>query len=271
MAGDIRSACARRPDALGERVAQRRDVALVNATLAATFWPGENAVGRRFRVADEPSNPWLTVIGVVPDIRTVKLDESRATPPTAYMPHRHMSTRNYGIIVRTQTHPVSIVPAVEPPCTRVDRRWRCSTSIRWSGPLAKLLEVVLLGHALRRVRAIRWSLSPRSVLLGGRLYTVAQPARGRSACGWRWARERAQGHHQSMLPTDRPACGDGLQGDRADRRPCGHVPPSSRSAHWRLAIRSAIRAADLTVLLLLLGRPISRDRSLRVAYSGLAR
>jgi ABC-type antimicrobial peptide transport system permease subunit len=60
------------------------------------------------------------VIGVVPDIRTVKLDESAPTPPTAYLPHRHISTRNYGIVVRTQAHPESVVPAVRAVVREVD-------------------------------------------------------------------------------------------------------------------------------------------------------
>jgi predicted permease len=87
-------------------------VAVVNAKLAELFWPGESPLGRRFRFADEPSIPWFTVIGVVPDIRTVKLDESRATPPTAYVPHRFISTRNYGIVVRTRGRPESVTAAV---------------------------------------------------------------------------------------------------------------------------------------------------------------
>lgn len=87
-------------------------VALVNVKLAETFWPGESPIGRRFRFADEASNPWISVIGVVPNIRTVKLDESRATPPTAYVPHRLISTRNYGIVVRMQTSPESVTRSV---------------------------------------------------------------------------------------------------------------------------------------------------------------
>jgi hypothetical protein len=83
-------------------------VAVVNAKLAETFWPGENPIGRRFQFADGPSSEWFSVIGVVPNIRTVKLDESRATPPTAYLPHRFISTRNYGIVVRTQGTPESV-------------------------------------------------------------------------------------------------------------------------------------------------------------------
>jgi predicted permease len=95
-------------------------VALVNAKLAATFWPGEDPIGRRFRPTDEPSRPWMTVIGVVPDIRTVKLDESRATPPTAYIPHRFISTRNYGIVVRTRSAPESVVTDVRTAVHAID-------------------------------------------------------------------------------------------------------------------------------------------------------
>jgi predicted permease len=95
-------------------------VALVNAKLAATFWPGESPLGRRFRLTDAEANPWLTVIGVVPDIRTVKLDESRATPPTAYLPHRLISTRNYGIIVRTRSNPESVAAGLRDAVHGVD-------------------------------------------------------------------------------------------------------------------------------------------------------
>jgi len=60
------------------------------------------------------------VIGVVPDIRTVKLDESRATPPTAYLPHRLISTRNYGIVVRTRAAPESVIAGVRGAVHAVD-------------------------------------------------------------------------------------------------------------------------------------------------------
>ena len=95
-------------------------VALVNARLAETFWPGESPLGRRFRVADDGSGSWFSVIGVVPNIRTVKLDESRATPPTAYLPHRFVSTRNYGIVVRSRTNPESVTSEVRDAVHAVD-------------------------------------------------------------------------------------------------------------------------------------------------------
>lgn len=87
-------------------------VALVNRTFATSFWPGEDPVGKRFRSVDLDNSPWISVIGVVPDIRTLKLDESGLNPPTAYLPHRFISSRNWGIVVRTQGGPATVTPAV---------------------------------------------------------------------------------------------------------------------------------------------------------------
>ena len=90
----------------------RAPVVLVNALLADILWRGEDPIGRRFKFTEGPSAEWFTVIGVVPNIRTVKLDESASTPPTAYLPHRFISTRNYGIVVRTRANPESVTADV---------------------------------------------------------------------------------------------------------------------------------------------------------------
>jgi len=95
-------------------------VALVNEKLARTFWPGENPIGRRFRLPEMSAHPWFTVIGVVPDIRTVKLDEGGTTPPTAYLPHGYIPVRNYGIVVRTRSNPESVVSSVRDAVHAVD-------------------------------------------------------------------------------------------------------------------------------------------------------
>lgn len=44
-------------------------VALVNRSFADRFWPGSSAVGRRFRTGTADSIPWMTVVGVVPDLQ----------------------------------------------------------------------------------------------------------------------------------------------------------------------------------------------------------
>ena len=51
-------------------------VALINETMAARFWPGQDALGRRFkRGRPQSRNPWITVVGIVADIRHSALRE----------------------------------------------------------------------------------------------------------------------------------------------------------------------------------------------------
>ena len=57
-------------------------VAIVNATFAQRFWGGaSNALGRRFRTA---GREWRTIVGVVPDMKYVRIDE--APRPYFYVP-----------------------------------------------------------------------------------------------------------------------------------------------------------------------------------------
>jgi predicted permease len=55
-------------------------VAVVNETMARTFWPGADPIGRRLRpVAMSGDGPWVTVIGVAGDVVQASV-EKRATP-----------------------------------------------------------------------------------------------------------------------------------------------------------------------------------------------
>ena len=69
----------------GLRATDRRGgemAVLVNETAARQFWPGEDAVGKRLRGGLD--TPWLTVAGVVGDVRDAGLD--RAPAPHVYAP-----------------------------------------------------------------------------------------------------------------------------------------------------------------------------------------
>ena len=57
-------------------------VAIVNQTMAARFWPGQDAVGKRF--AMEPGGPLLEVVGVARDSKYLVIFESRL--PYFYFP-----------------------------------------------------------------------------------------------------------------------------------------------------------------------------------------
>jgi putative ABC transport system permease protein len=51
-------------------------VALINQTMARTFWSGENPLGKRFkRGAFHEKAPWITIVGIVGDVHQAGLDQ----------------------------------------------------------------------------------------------------------------------------------------------------------------------------------------------------
>jgi putative ABC transport system permease protein len=57
-------------------------VAVVNEAFARTFWPGQDAVGKRFR-STRAESPWITVAGMIADARTESLADAAA--PKIYL------------------------------------------------------------------------------------------------------------------------------------------------------------------------------------------
>jgi predicted permease len=86
-------------------------VVIVNETFAAKFWPGEDALGKRLRlVKDHSAQPWLLVVGVLPDIlqnfrRPLEHD------PLIYLPDAQEPQREMFIVSRTQTQPGALAGA----------------------------------------------------------------------------------------------------------------------------------------------------------------
>jgi putative ABC transport system permease protein len=82
-------------------------VALINEAMARRLWPGQDAIGKRFR---RQRRPWITVVGIVGNIRQAGLEE--APQPEMYRPYQQ--ERNYapGLLVRTAGDPLAMVAAV---------------------------------------------------------------------------------------------------------------------------------------------------------------
>jgi predicted permease len=98
-------------------------VAVVNETLARAEWPGESAVGKRFKIGGAASTlPWLTVVGVVADVRQMSAD----APARAemYLPYRQAEAfaifAPRDLVVRTAAAPSSLVPDVRRAIHEVD-------------------------------------------------------------------------------------------------------------------------------------------------------
>jgi predicted permease len=79
-------------------------VVIVNQSMARAFWPGESAVGKRIRPSGSVKD-WLSVVGVVADIRNGGLTKPAATE--IFLPARQFTnaSQNVYAIVRTTGNP----------------------------------------------------------------------------------------------------------------------------------------------------------------------
>jgi putative ABC transport system permease protein len=84
-------------------------VAVVNHLFAQKFWPGQNAVGRRFRLKEGKNTDWLRIIGVAPDFKNGNVNNKQV--PAAYLPYAYDATNNTGLTIRTRFDPVQVVAA----------------------------------------------------------------------------------------------------------------------------------------------------------------
>ena len=80
-------------------------VVAVNETFAEKFWPGEDALGKRLRLADGgPEQPWLTVIGVVPDILQ-NFRHPLDHDPLVYLAYNQLPRREMFLVSKTRVPP----------------------------------------------------------------------------------------------------------------------------------------------------------------------
>jgi putative ABC transport system permease protein len=83
---------------------------IVNQRFAAKYWPGEDPLGKKLRLIRDAEQPWLTVIGVCPDI--LQNDPSKVErDPIIYLPYRQDPGSGSTIMARTRVAPNSAIAA----------------------------------------------------------------------------------------------------------------------------------------------------------------
>lgn len=95
-----------------------RAVAVLSEQLAARGWPGEDPVGRQFRLGVNPSSPLYEVIGVVNDVRGTALDQPPT--PTAYVPFPQRSQNIVALMVKTERDPTGAAAGVREVLRKLD-------------------------------------------------------------------------------------------------------------------------------------------------------
>ncbi len=94
-------------------------VAIVNAAFASYFWPGQDPLGKRFRIG--PVFGGATVVGVVANVRRQTL-ESEAMPEI-YLPYQQVpDVRFMALAVRTRMAASALAPAVRETVSNLDNQ-----------------------------------------------------------------------------------------------------------------------------------------------------
>jgi predicted permease len=83
-------------------------VAIIDEKLASMYWPNQDPTEKRLRIGGD--SPWLTIVGVVPNVKNRKLNEE--VMPYVYRPDAQWVRGEQMLVVRTTNDPESIVPAI---------------------------------------------------------------------------------------------------------------------------------------------------------------
>ncbi|HEX7173830.1 MAG TPA: ABC transporter permease [Pyrinomonadaceae bacterium] len=94
-------------------------VVLISRTMAERFFPGEEPLGKRVRLGGHNSKaPWLTVVGIVGDVKSERLDAENQ--PQMYTSLLQNSNLFMAFVIRTANNPAALSEAVRSEIRAVD-------------------------------------------------------------------------------------------------------------------------------------------------------
>ncbi|HKF52506.1 MAG TPA: ABC transporter permease, partial [Candidatus Acidoferrales bacterium] len=97
-------------------------VAIVNEALVREYFPNENALGKRIKVGDNNKDPWLTIVGVVGNVKsfTVFKEMGYSTDPSVYVPLKQDAADAVDMMIRTAGNPAPLIPAFRGTFSKLD-------------------------------------------------------------------------------------------------------------------------------------------------------
>jgi putative ABC transport system permease protein len=90
---------------------QSPPVVIISQTMARTYWPGADALGKRISLGDGSDAPLMTVVGIVGDTKNDRLD--LPPYPQMFLPNTQMTFRAMFFVARTTANPLKQVSAVK--------------------------------------------------------------------------------------------------------------------------------------------------------------
>ncbi len=102
-----------------------RQVGIVNQALANRYFPHDDPVGHAVKLsrADDPSRPWLTIIGVVADVKvtTVFQEMGYVVQPTVYRPLTQDAPGSLALMVLAKDKSSGLISGIEEQLAAMDR------------------------------------------------------------------------------------------------------------------------------------------------------
>jgi putative ABC transport system permease protein len=103
-----------------DEVHHNADVVIVTESLVKRFWSGRDPIGKRIKVGGLNSpRPWLTIVGVVHDLKYRGLPDNPTADPDLFLVFNEQS-RDFSVLVRTSLDPSAIAPTVRDTLRQID-------------------------------------------------------------------------------------------------------------------------------------------------------
>jgi len=93
---------------------------VINETMARAFWPNEDPIGKRMRIARTGEPEWREVVGIVGDIRHRGL--SVPPEPEMYVPYAQQPWESFRLAIRANSDPTPLSSAMRQAVWSVDSK-----------------------------------------------------------------------------------------------------------------------------------------------------
>jgi predicted permease len=145
-------------------------VAVINHAMASLFWPGQSAIGKRFRFVSDPA--LREVVGVVANTAVSAIGER--PQPVVYSPLEQQFSTAVALEARTQSQPAPVLPMVLERVQSLDSNLALTNAFTIQDWLAQGLWAPRMGAALFGLFGLLGMLLASIGIYGVMAYMVAQ-------------------------------------------------------------------------------------------------
>jgi predicted permease len=96
----------------------KQPVAIIDESTARKFWPDRDPLGRHVRLGQDPTRPWMTVVGIIKDIKSDGLDIDGV--PHIYVSTYQDASRRVSVVLQTSLPATLLEPQIRHEIQSID-------------------------------------------------------------------------------------------------------------------------------------------------------